>query len=426
MRIAIASDIYYPMTNGVAVFAHNLANGLAKAGHDVLVISPSFNGKFHIEKNKETGVKTAFLTSLRFPFYPDQINEVSKKPEFMGLSMPRLAYKNGIWWSVNPRHEIKKVLRDFQPDVIHLQTAETIALAIMWYVRKYDVPLVSTGHAYPDNITDQLKILKPKLIKKASNAMLRAYMASFLKHAEYATMPTEMAIGDLIPKNRKHFKVTVEALSNGVDLSEYFPRKPDAKVLKKYHLDNDIQKILYVGRVDPEKSIDQVILAFKKVIDSLESDIKIELVIVGDGIDLANLEELVRLLGIEKSVRFLGKIMPPELVEIYRAGKLFVTASETETQGIVLIEAAAVGLPLVAVDAGAVSELCRDKVNGELCVPRATEQIAESIKKILLDQKIYRKYSKASIEIATKHDLKQTIKRFEEIYREAIVLKNIE
>ena len=76
MKIVIASDIYYPMTNGVAVFAHNLANGLAKAGHEVLVLSPSFNGKFHIETDAESGVRTAFLTSLRFPFYPDQINKV--------------------------------------------------------------------------------------------------------------------------------------------------------------------------------------------------------------------------------------------------------------------------------------------------------------------------------------------------------------
>ena len=48
MKIAIASDIYYPQINGVAVFAHNLANGLAKAGHEVIVIAPSFNGKYHV------------------------------------------------------------------------------------------------------------------------------------------------------------------------------------------------------------------------------------------------------------------------------------------------------------------------------------------------------------------------------------------
>lgn len=274
------------MTNGVAVFARNLARGLARAGHEVLVISPSFNGKFHIDTDEETGIKTAYLTSLRFPFYPDQINEVPEKKDFLGIPMPRLTYRYGIWWSVNPYAEIKKVLSEFKPDVIHLQTAETIALAVMRYVKKYNVPLVSTGHAYPDNITDQLAILKPKLIKKASNAMIRAYMASFLKHSEYATMPTEMAIGDLIPKNRKHFKVTVEALSNGIDLSEFYPKRPNIEVLKKYNLDNKSQKILYIGRVDPEKSIDLVLKAFKELLDLPGvSAKKLELVIVGDGID---------------------------------------------------------------------------------------------------------------------------------------------
>ena len=415
------------MTNGVAVFARNLARGLAQAGHEVLVISPSFNGKFHIDTDEETGIKTAYLTSLRFPFYPDQINEVPEKKDFLGIPMPRLTYRYGIWWSVNPYSEIKKVLSEFKPDVIHLQTAETIALAVMRYVKKYNVPLVSTGHAYPDNITDQLVILKPKLIKKASNAMIRAYMASFLKHSEYATMPTEMAIGDLIPKNRKHFKVTVEALSNGIDLSEFYPKRPDIEVLKKYNLDNKSQKILYIGRVDPEKSIDLVLKAFKELLGLPGVPAKkLELVIVGDGIDLANLKVLANDLGIEKQTKFLGRVMPPELIEIYRAGKMFVTASETETQGIVLIEAAAVGLPLVAVDAGAVSELCQDGKNGELCQSRDVDGIARAMAKILLDTELEKNYKLGSIEIAKRHDLKRTIARFEEIYEQAIILKNSE
>ncbi len=422
MKIAIASDIYYPMINGVAVFAHNLANGLAKAGHEVIVICPSFDGKFGIEVDKETGVKTVHLTSARFLFYPDQINEVPEEKTVFGLPMPRLTYKNGIWWSVNPWEEVRNILDDFKPDVVHLQTAETIALAVMKYVKKNKIPLVTTGHAYPDNITGQFKILKPKLIKKPVDAILRVYMASFLKHAEYATMPTEMAIGDLVPKNRKHFQVTVEALSNGVDLSEFYPKKPDLKVLKKYGLEPGKKRVNYIGRVDPEKSISYVVEAFAKALKKVPDA---ELVVVGDGIDLPHLKSLAEELGISDSVKFLGKIVAPELVEIYRAGTLFATASETETQGIVLIEAAATGLPLIAVDKGAVSELCQNKKNGELCKPGGDiDGIAKAMVKILTNDDLREKYSKASIEISKNHDLKHTIKRFEEIYIEAIELKH--
>ena len=422
MKIAIASDIYYPQINGVAVFAHNLANGLAKAGHEVIVIAPSFNGKYHVDIDKETKVKTYHLTSIRFPFYPDQINKVPDKRKVLGLPVPRLAYRHGIWWSVNPWTEVKHILNEFKPDVIHLQTAETIALAVMSYVRKYDVPLVSTGHAYPDNVTGQFKLLKPKMIKKPTDAVLRAYMASFLKHAEYATMPTEMAIGDLVPKNRRRFKVTVEALSNGVDLSEYYPAKPDAEVLKKYNISANAKKrVLYIGRVDPEKSISKVILAFEKTLKKVPDA---EMLIVGDGIDANHLKKLVAERKLEAKVQFAGKILPPDLVEVYRTGTLFATASETETQGIVLIEAAATGLPLIAVDKGAVGELCQNGKNGELCQPGDIDGIANAMVKILNDKDLQKKYSEASIEVSKKHDLNRTLKRFEEIYHEAIKLKS--
>lgn len=418
MKIAIASDIYYPMTNGVAVFAHNLAKGLAAAGHEVLVICPSFNGKYHVEVDEN--LQTVHLTSARFPLYPDQINKVPDRRTVLGLPMPRLAYKNGIWWSVNPWREIDEILNQFKPDVIHLQTAETIALAVMGYVKKNDVPLVSTGHAYPDNVTGQFKFLKPRLIKKTTNAALRAYMASFLKHAEYATIPTEVAIGDLVPKNRKHFKVPVEALSNGVDLSSFSPGKPKKEVLSKYGLEWPKKRVLYIGRVDPEKSISIVEKAFAKVLKKFPDA---EFTVVGDGIDLVHLKELAEELEILESVKFLGKVVPPELIEIYRSGTLFATASETETQGIVLIEAAAVGLPLVAVDKGAVNELCQNQKNGELCVPGDVDGIAKAIEKILKKPELAEKYGKMSLEISKKHDLNRTIKRFEEIYHEAIRLK---
>ena len=413
MKIAIASDIYYPMTNGVAVFSHNLALGLAKRGHEVMVICPSFDGEYHVDN--EHGVKTVHLTSAKFPFYPDQINEVPKRKEFLGMPVPRLMYKNGIWWSTRALPEVKRALDEFQPDVIHLQTAETIAIAIVHYARKNNTPLVTTGHAYPDNVTGQFKFLKP--VKKPVDAAVRAYMASFLKHSEYATMPTEMAIDDLVPKNRKHFKVSVEALSNGVDLSEFMPGKPKEEVVKKYEIDLKKSRVLYVGRVDPEKSIEKVVEAFAMVVKKVP---EAELLIVGDGIAKPGLEKLVAELGLSNCVRFLGRVMPPDLQEIYRTGTVFATASKTETQGIVLIEAAATGLPLVAVDAGAVRELCQNKHNGILCKPDNVSQIARAITKILQSKELQEKYGAGSIEVAKKHDLNYTLSRFEEIYQIAI------
>lgn len=417
MKIVITSDLYYPMTNGVAVFAHNLARGLAKQGHEVMVFCPSFTGKKH--KEKKDGVTTVYLSSVRFPFYPDQINKVPEKKAFLGLSMPRLVYRHGLWLTLDPYPVMKREMDRFHPDVIHNQTAEMIAVSARRYAKKRNVPMVSTGHAYPDNVTGQVKFLKP--IKRPVDAILRTYMASFLKHSEYATMPTEMAIDDLVPKNRRRFKVPVEALSNGVDLSKFMPGSPNPRVLRKYHLKPGVKRVLYLGRVDPEKSISNVLMAFAEVLEKVP---EAELVIAGDGIDKNHLVDLAKALGIESQTRFLGRIMSvPEAAAIYQSATLFATASETETQGIVLIEAAATGLPIVAVDAGAVRELCQNGKNGELCRPGAIGELAAGMIKILTNEKLQKKYSAKSLMIAKKHDLNRTLARFTEIYQEAIRLK---
>lgn len=415
MKIAICSDTYYPMTNGVAVFTTNLAKGLRRRGHDVIVISPSFTGKKHRSTDKETGVTNIFLSSKRFPLYPDQIHKIPEKKQVLGVKMPRLAYKNGLWLSTHPYREIKKALNSFQPDIIHLQTAGTIGLGVMSYVKKTGTPLVSTGHSYPDNFTSQFKLLKP--IKRPVDSVVRHYLNSFLKNAEYATMPTEIAIEELLPENRSHFKVPVEALSNGVDLSSFKPGKVPKAIYEKYHLEPSRPRILYIGRVDPEKSIGTVLDAFSQVIQKIPTA---ELVIIGDGADKSRLEKEASSLNLSGNVRFLGRVLPPELYELYRTGQVFATASETETQGIVLIEAAATGLPLVAVDAGAVKEICQNNKNGFLCKPGDSSAIAKSLIKILSDPALQQKMSLSSLEIAKTHDLNHTLKRFEEIYQQVI------
>ena len=227
----------------------------------------------------------------------------------------------------------------------------------------------------------------------------------------------------MLPNHEKKYEVPVEAISNGIDLSEFRPGKISEAIRKKYNIDITKPKLIYVGRVDPEKSINISIDAFYEVVKNIPD---VEFLIVGDGIDRDNLKNQVANLGIESKVKFLGRVMPPDLQQIYRAGDVFVTASETETQGIVLIEAAATGLPLVAVDAGAVRELCQNKKNGILCQPGDVKGIARAIIKILSDKELKARYGKESLEIAKKHDLNYTLSRFEEIYQTAIKLQTEE
>ena len=123
MKILIASDLHYPTINGVASFSRNLAKGLAAHGHEVLVIAPSQNGK----RSKEIDGNHVIVrtVSVIFPFYQN------------------------FRISLNPAREVRKIIKDFDPDVIHIQMLLGIGQATMRYGNKMGIPIVSTNHAMP-------------------------------------------------------------------------------------------------------------------------------------------------------------------------------------------------------------------------------------------------------------------------------------
>lgn len=414
MRVLIATAVYYPMVNGVAVFSHNLATGLARRGNEVAVICPSQTGKNH--SKTEDGVKVHYLKSTQARVYPDQIHDVPAKKKLLGKEMPHLFYKHSLRVSVFPARQIKKIMKAFKPDVVHVQVSDPIGLSVVSYARKMNVPVVTTEHNQPEVFTEPLHM--PKLIKKPVDAMLSSYFYSRQKKSDFVTMPTKQAIDNLILSRKKEFKVPVAAVSNGVDLSNFKPGKASDEIYEKYKIRKNVPTVVYVGRVDPEKKVGLVVDAFSKVLEKLP---EAQLVIVGDGVDRLRIEQNVKKLGALKSIRILGRVLQPDLYELYRVGDVFATASEIETQGIVLIEAAASGLPLIAVNAGAVSEVCITGKNGFLCEPKNVEQISDSIYNILSDKELQKKYSKASLEIAAEHDLEKTIDKFLNIYSRVIV-----
>ena len=401
MRIVIATAVYYPQINGVAVFSYNLAVGLAGRGNEVLVICPSQTGKNY--SKMEDGVKVCYLKSVQAKFYPDQIHAVPKKK--------KLWYRHGFRVSIFPRREIRKILDEFRPDVVHVQVSDPIGLSVVSYARKHNVPVVTTEHNQPDVITSQLKL---GLVKKPADALLTAYLVNRQSKSDFVTMPTEKAIRDLIWSKGKEFKVPVAAVSNGVDLKNFKPGRAPSAVYERYGLNQKLKTVLYVGRIDAEKNVGAVVEAFLKV-EELVKDV--QLVIAGDGVDKARLMKKVE--G-HKNIHFLGRVVVPELYDVYRLGDVFATASEIETQGIVLIEAAASGLPLVAVNAGAVSEVCLDGENGYLCQPGAVSEIADAIVKILSEQKLHDEFAKKSVEIAKEHDFERTLDKFINIYSRVV------
>ena len=383
MKILIASDLHYPTINGVATFSRNLARGLAERGHEVLVIAPSQTGKHCKEVDgNHVIVRTV---SVPFPFYQN------------------------FRISPNAAREVKKIIEDFDPDVIHIQMVMWIGMAALKYGNKLGIPIVSTNHAMPENLLDNLKLLAP--VSRPINYILKAYGARFHSKADFVTLPTQAAI-DMFNANDK-IEVPMEAVSNGIDLAHFNNSPASKKLYEKFDLPTDAPIVSYVGRLDAEKHLSVLIRAFLRV-DAVMPEV--HLLIVGDGTDAPHLKALVKEYGLTHQVTFTGRVSDEDLVELHRVGTVFCMPSPAELQSIATLEAMASGQPIVAVDAGALKELCQHERNGFLCVQDDDEQIADALVTILDDPQLREQYSKESLAIAQTHDLQTTLERFETIY----------
>ena len=405
MKIAIATPVYYPMTNGVAMFSYNLATGLATRGHEVLVLTPSQNKIRHMDNLN--GVKVAYLKSTDIKVYPDQVHAVPRR---------KFIYKNGLKASIFPSRQVKRLLGAFRPDVVHVQGSDPIGVAVVAYAKKNQIPVVTTEHNQPEVLTRSLS-LGP--LRGLVNMGLAAYFVKRQRKSDYVTMPTKLSIDKLL--GGKDFAVPVEAVSNGVDLTSFKPGKAPEYLYDKYEIPSDVPVLLYVGRVDPEKNLGVVLRAFANFLykcmgNDFDKLSRTLLLVVGDGVDRPRLLLEAEKMGILESVKFVGRVVGEDLAELYKVGDVFITASEIETQGIALIEAAATGLPLIAVNAGAVAEICVNGENGFLLEPGDISGMSEAILKILSDPALQKKMSGASLEIAKKHSLDTTLDKFLEIY----------
>ncbi|SRR6266496_1677974 len=387
MRILIASDLYWPSINGVATFSRNLAQGLAGEGNDVLVIAPSQTGKRYGELDRNYRImRTA---SVVFPFYQN------------------------FRVSVSPYREVKRIIERFKPDVIHIQTPVGIGRAAMNIAKKFDIPLVATNHAMPENLIDNLRLLAP--FSRPINYILKELGARFYNNADFVTMPTEAAINML---KGDSFHAPYMAISCGIDLSRFAPGKVSGDFYKRFGIPADKPIVLYVGRLDAEKHVSVLINAAQEIVQHHD----VHFVIVGKGTDMENLQQLVERLSLQDQVTFTGRVDDEDLPLFQRIGTVFAMPSPVELQCLAMLESMASGTPVVAVNVGALYELCQNERNGYLYELDDSHQLAQQLLKILTDKQLRERMAQESLAIARRHELSQTIDQFLKLYKHVIAL----
>jgi glycosyltransferase involved in cell wall biosynthesis len=327
------------MISGAALVVQRLAEGLAGRGHTVLVVAASDRGAAYTETQ-------GTLTVARLQAWP---NPFRKGQHFLA-------------W---PHGALAKILADFQPQVIHSHDPLVMSLAALGATQTLtpNPPLVLTIHQLPWFVS----LFAPGFLRHPIEVGLWAYGRWLYRHCAVTVTPSQM-IADLVVAHSGQYSAVI---SNGVDIERFRPQALAAeaglRLRRKYGLDLHQAIVLYVGRLDIDKRVDLVLRAMRQVQDSVRA----QLLVVGDGRQRESLLGLRSALGIGKVVSFTG-FVSDDLPNLYRLANVFVTASQVEIQSSVVLEAAASGLPVVALRASSMPEYVKEGVTGFL-VPVGSE-----------------------------------------------------
>lgn len=184
------------------------------------------------------------------------------------------------------------------------------------------------------------------------------------------------------------------------------------EILRKHKI-NKVKKILHVGRLCGHKRIETVLEAFKEISEKINA----KLIITSDGPYRKELEKISKDLGIDKKVVFTGYVSNEKLLDLYSSSDVFVSASDTETQGIVVLEAFSCGCPVVVRDALGLKDLVKNEKNGFLF--KDNDEFVEKVLLVLKNEKIRKRFIENGYKTATKFNLLNSAKDLEKIYEEA-------
>jgi len=345
MKILFISDVYFPRVNGVSTSIRTFVEQMQKLGHEVHLIAPDYN----VETVDESWIKRVPARSIYF----DPEDKLMKYGEAMKL-LPSLHNENY--------------------DIIHIHTPFVAHYLGLVFSRKLNIPCIETYHTFFEDYLHHYLPWMPQFMARGIARMISKRQCN----AVSAIVAPSKPMLDVL----RSYGVKAEAQVIPTGLQDHSFEQADGKAFrKKYGIDPDRSMLLYVGRVAFEKNIDFLLWMAKVLVDERPD---ILLVITGEGPAEASLHKLTKTLGLDNNVMFIGYLdRNTELNACYQSADVFVFASKSETQGLVILEAMAQGTPVVAIaELGTASILIHGR--GALIATESTLDFSEKVHHLLI------------------------------------------
>jgi len=381
LRIANFTNFYLPVVNGVVRSVESFRAALTKQGHNVFVFAQA-DGDY-----KDEAPFIFRYPSLMLPMQVD-IPAVIPVSPFVDQLLPSL-----------------------KPEVIHTHHPVLLGQAAARKAEELDLPLVFTFHTQYREYTHYVP-LPQEAFQEFLKGAIQSWLKDFMHQCQHIVVPSESMKEILVNDYGLQDRYTV--IPTGINLEPY--QSVDGNELRaRNHWQAD-KVIISIGRLAKEKNWETLLHAVAKVYQEYPD---LRLVLIGDGSEKDQLQSLATELGITERVTFTGELPFSEVTAYLKAADIFGFASVTETQGLVTMEAMAAGLPVVAVDASGTRDIVDNGEQGFL-VRNDADDLAASIKQLLVSPEKMRRFSIKALNKAKTFDVNYLSKKLIGVYEQAI------
>lgn len=331
------TNSYFPFVGGIERSIQSFSDEFRRAGHEVMIAAPEWEGQ---------AVDEQYV--IRLPaikkFYHTEFS--------VNVPLPGL---------------IPKLYKEFAPDIIHSHHPFFLGDLALRMSRQYHIPLVFTYHIMFEKYVHYLPVKND-----TARRFVIELAAGYSNLAHHVIAPSN-SVRDLLKERGVTAPMTV--VSSGVDLRK-FSLGNRASFRQQNRIPESAFVIGYVGRLAPEKNLDFLVGCLLRC---LKVDPSVHVVVAGSGPSESMIEDAFRSAGLRDRLHMIGILHDQELVDAYYAMDVFAFTSVSETQGMVLLEAMAAGVPVVALDSTGVRDVVNDLENGRLIKETSESEFVQAL-----------------------------------------------
>jgi glycosyltransferase involved in cell wall biosynthesis len=380
MHIANFTNTYLPVVSGVVRSIRSFRDELTRRGHNVFIFAQEAD---YVDKDP-------FIfryPSLNLPIGVD-----------IPTAIPISSFMDHLFPAI-------------KMDVIHTHHPFLLGQTAAIKAQELNLPLVFTFHTQYREYTHYVPF-SAESIQDFLKTTVDHWLQDFMHRCQHIIIPSESMRERLVTEYGLKNRFTV--IPTGIDLEAY--RKANGEKIRKKRRWGKDTVMISVGRLALEKNWTMLLHATALV---LKDHPEFRLVLIGDGPDKKNLEDLAKELGIKRRVTFPGQIRFAEISSYMKAADLFGFASITETQGLATLEAMGAGLPVVAVDASGTRDILKHGQQGYL-VENNPEALAAGIKKLIKNPERMKKFAGAASKRAETFSIEKLTNKLLGVYEQAI------